>query len=192
MTKTAITRLFIGSLVAILAGLVLGFIAVMLAFTSGTFVMDGPDVAGIVSNPLAWTMIGLMPTASMKQTSMTRLARVRGSSMIEPPTSGSLQISGNEIVGASSETLRSLRSKVQIVSQNPYGSLNPRQKIGHALEEPLLVNTTLSAKERTERALQGLVAAAEPVMIVCFGGIVGFVALSLLQAIYSINAGAIR
>ncbi|WP_119388034.1 peptide ABC transporter ATP-binding protein [Taklimakanibacter lacteus] len=72
--------------------------------------------------------------------------------MIEPPTAGSLQISGHEIVGASSDTLKKLRSKVQIVFQNPYGSLNPRQKIGHALEEPLLVNTTLSAKERTERA----------------------------------------
>jgi dipeptide transport system ATP-binding protein len=72
--------------------------------------------------------------------------------MIETPTSGSLKISGNEIVGASPETLRKLRSKVQIVFQNPYGSLNPRQKIGHTLEEPLLVNTSLSAKERTERA----------------------------------------
>jgi dipeptide transport system ATP-binding protein len=34
---------------------------------------------------------------------------------------------------------------IQIVFQNPYGSLNPRQKIGHALEEPLLVNTTIGA-----------------------------------------------
>ena len=57
--------------------------------------------------------------------------------MIEPPTSGSLNIDGQEIAGASAETLRSLRPKVQIVFQNPYGSLNPRQKIGHMLEEPL-------------------------------------------------------
>ena len=72
--------------------------------------------------------------------------------MIELPTSGSLNISGNEIVGATKETLRMLRPKVQIVFQNPYGSLNPRQKIGHTLEEPLLVNTTLSAAERSEKA----------------------------------------
>src|SRR5205809_6350749 len=72
--------------------------------------------------------------------------------MIETPTSGSLQISGNETVGASAEIMRQLRAKVQIVFQNPYGSLNPRQKIGHALEEPLLVNTNLPAPERTERA----------------------------------------
>lgn len=72
--------------------------------------------------------------------------------MIEPPTSGSLMIAGQEIAGASAETLRSLRSKVQIVFQNPYGSLNPRQKIGHALEEPLLVNTNLNQAERTAKA----------------------------------------
>jgi general secretion pathway protein F len=47
-------------------------------------------------------------------------------------------------------------------------------------------------EERTERAVQRLVALAEPAMIVTFGGIVGFVALSLLQAIYSVNAGSFR
>ena len=62
--------------------------------------------------------------------------------MIELPTAGSLNIAGQEIVGASAATLKALRPKVQIVFQNPYGSLNPRQKIGHALEEPLLVNTS--------------------------------------------------
>jgi len=72
--------------------------------------------------------------------------------MIETPTAGSLNIAGQEIAGASASTLRALRPKVQIVFQNPYGSLNPRQKIGHTLEEPLLVNTSLPRSERTERA----------------------------------------
>jgi dipeptide transport system ATP-binding protein len=72
--------------------------------------------------------------------------------MIEPPTEGSLNIDGQEIVGATAEQMRALRPKVQIVFQNPYGSLNPRQKVGHALEEPLLVNTRMPAAERSERA----------------------------------------
>ena len=76
----------------------------------------------------------------------------RAVTMIELPTAGSLNIAGEEIVGASKQTLRALRPKVQIVFQNPYGSLNPRQKIGHALEEPLLVNTSLSQAKRTEKA----------------------------------------
>src|SRR5205823_2448655 len=69
--------------------------------------------------------------------------------MIEPPTEGSLIISGKEIVGAPRSLLKALRPKVQMIFQNPYGSLNPRQKIGHALEEPLLVNTRMSAAERS-------------------------------------------
>ena len=72
--------------------------------------------------------------------------------MIEQPTSGELSIAGQNIVGASAATLKALRSKVQIVFQNPYGSLNPRHTIGKILEEPLLVNTTLSKAERSEKA----------------------------------------
>ncbi len=37
--------------------------------------------------------------------------------------------------------------------QNPYGSLNPRKKVGQILEEPLLINSTLSKEERREKAL---------------------------------------
>ena len=47
-------------------------------------------------------------------------------------------------------------------------------------------------EERSERAVQRLVTLAEPAMIVVFGAAVGFVALSLLQAIYSVNAGSFR
>jgi dipeptide transport system ATP-binding protein len=68
--------------------------------------------------------------------------------MIESPTSGSFSIGGVDVRGVTPE----LRPRVQIVFQNPYGSLNPRQKIGHALEEPLLVNTNMPASERTSSA----------------------------------------
>lgn len=47
-------------------------------------------------------------------------------------------------------------------------------------------------EQSTQRTLQRLVAIAEPMMILIFGGIVGLVALSLLQAIYGINAGSFR
>ncbi|MFO1033525.1 MAG: dipeptide ABC transporter ATP-binding protein [Hyphomicrobiales bacterium] len=72
--------------------------------------------------------------------------------MIETPVSGALEICGEKVSGASPATLRALRPKVQIVFQNPYGSLNPRHKIGAILEEPLLVNTSLSKAERSDKA----------------------------------------
>lgn len=78
------------------------------------------------------------------------LARVV--TMIEQPSSGSLEITGVNTAGASGQTLRSLRPKVQMVFQNPYGSLNPRQKVGATLEEPLLVSTNDTAEERTRKA----------------------------------------
>ncbi|ULJ70896.1 peptide ABC transporter ATP-binding protein [Rhizobium gallicum] len=68
--------------------------------------------------------------------------------MIEDPTAGELLIDGKPArVGD-----RSLRSQVQIVFQNPYGSLNPRQKVGAILEEPLKINTDLDAARRRRKA----------------------------------------
>ena len=71
--------------------------------------------------------------------------------LIEAPTAGSLVLDGVDIAKASKAELKALRSKVQMVFQNPYASLNPRQKIGDQLGEPLLINTNLSAKEREEK-----------------------------------------
>ncbi len=77
------------------------------------------------------------------------LARVL--TMIEPASAGNLVIDGKTVTGADAATLKSLRSTVQIVFQNPYGSLNPRQKIGDIIEEPLIINTTLSDAQRKEK-----------------------------------------
>lgn len=74
--------------------------------------------------------------------------------MIEKPTAGELKIQDVDIISADGTTKRNLHSKVQIVFQDPYGSLNPRQKIGFALEEPLLVNTEMNKSERRESALK--------------------------------------
>ena len=73
--------------------------------------------------------------------------------LIENPTAGALLIDGEDVAHASAEKRKRLRREIQIVFQNPYGSLNPRQTIGKALEEPLLVNTRLSAAERKAEAL---------------------------------------
>jgi len=74
--------------------------------------------------------------------------------MIEEPTSGSMIIGEQDIASASRQIRAKLRPKVQIVFQDPYGSLNPRQRVGAALEEPLLVNTDMTSEQRHESALE--------------------------------------
>lgn len=73
-------------------------------------------------------------------------------SLIETPTAGELSLNGVDVVNASQAEHHALRSAVQLVFQNPYGSLNPRKKIGAILEAPLEINTKLSAPERAEQA----------------------------------------
>jgi dipeptide transport system ATP-binding protein len=79
--------------------------------------------------------------------------------MIEEPTSGSFSIDGNTVLP---ENWASLRSSIQIVFQDPYGSLNPRQRIAQILEEPLVINrpemtkTEREAKAREMIKLVGL------------------------------------
>jgi dipeptide transport system ATP-binding protein len=72
--------------------------------------------------------------------------------MIERPTAGHLMIDGTDVVGADKQQLQALRSKVQMVFQDPYGSLNPRKQVGQILSEPLEINTGKSGKERMETA----------------------------------------
>ncbi|KXG85308.1 dipeptide ABC transporter ATP-binding protein [Agrobacterium bohemicum] len=76
---------------------------------------------------------------------------------IDEPTSGDLLIDGQKVDTRPGHLTSEMRQKVQIVFQNPYGSLNPRQKIGDVLGEPLLINTKLSAAERREKANDMLV-----------------------------------
>ncbi|MCM2462563.1 ABC transporter ATP-binding protein [Pseudomonas sp. CG7] len=75
----------------------------------------------------------------------------RALTLIEEPSAGSLKIAGQEVAGANKAERKQLRKDVQMVFQRPSASLNPRQKIGDQLAEPLLINTNLSATERREK-----------------------------------------
>ena len=80
------------------------------------------------------------------------LARVVA--LIERPSArASCELAGADAVHVKPSHVRKLRKTVQMVFQNPYGSLNPRKKIGAILEAPLVINTDISAPAaRTERA----------------------------------------
>ncbi len=73
----------------------------------------------------------------------------RALTLIEAPTAGTLVMDGQPTTTPAQR--KALRSTVQMVFQNPYASLNPRQKIIDQLAEPLLLNTKLTAAERTAK-----------------------------------------
>jgi dipeptide transport system ATP-binding protein len=72
--------------------------------------------------------------------------------LIEAPTAGSLFLGDQDAATATTAQRQQLRQRVQMVFQNPYASLNPRKRVGSILEEPLIINTQLTAAERSERA----------------------------------------
>jgi dipeptide transport system ATP-binding protein len=64
----------------------------------------------------------------------------RMATLLEVPTSGELWVAGKPTVDAAAAERRASRLAVQMVFQNPYGSLNPRKTVGAILEEPLAIN----------------------------------------------------
>jgi len=72
--------------------------------------------------------------------------------LIERPTAGTLRIDGKNAIDPPRTEAKRLRRTVQLVFQNPYGSLNPRRKVGAILDEPLAINTDLPRSERAARA----------------------------------------
>ncbi|MCD1633663.1 ATP-binding cassette domain-containing protein [Martelella mediterranea] len=71
--------------------------------------------------------------------------------LIDPMTEGELIVDGEQVDIRRHHLSPELRRKVRIVFQNPYGSLNPRKKVGDALGQELLLNTALDGAARRER-----------------------------------------
>jgi len=71
------------------------------------------------------------------------------------PTAGKIILRGKEIQTMGNEALRNIRKDLQIIFQDPYGSLNPRITIGEAILEPLMVHGIhQNKKERKEQVIQ--------------------------------------
>jgi hypothetical protein len=59
MTKSTVTKLFIGGTLAAIAGAILAVLAVGIAYASDVFIMDGSDVVGVRGGGLAWSLLGV-------------------------------------------------------------------------------------------------------------------------------------
>ena len=71
--------------------------------------------------------------------------------LIEQPSDGELFINDEGTTGYSRKALKDLRTEIQMVFQNPYGSLNPRHTIGYQLMEPLDIHTKLSKEDKRDK-----------------------------------------
>lgn len=70
------------------------------------------------------------------------------------PTSGNIFFNGKNIAAIPADQFRKMRKDIQIIFQDPYGSLNPRLTIGDAINEPMKIHSILSSdKQRKEKVI---------------------------------------
>ncbi|HEU5294912.1 MAG TPA: dipeptide ABC transporter ATP-binding protein [Burkholderiaceae bacterium] len=116
----------------------------------------GPALPVRALNGVSFTLEAGRTLAVVGESGCGKSTLARVLTMVEPPTSGQLLIDGADVAGADAAARRHLRPQVQIVFQNPYGSLNPRHTVSAALQEPLRAQGVGSAIEREQAALEML------------------------------------
>ena len=72
---------------------------------------------------------------------------------LHAPTSGSVRLDGQELVGLSRRAFLPIRRRMQMIFQDPYGSLDPRQTVGSILAEPLAIHRIGKPRERKLKAM---------------------------------------
>ncbi len=70
------------------------------------------------------------------------------------PTSGEVRFRGDNVLAYSNEEMRRARRQMQIVFQDPYSSLNPRMRVRHIIEEPLIIHNIGTRESRADRVLE--------------------------------------
>jgi oligopeptide transport system ATP-binding protein len=73
---------------------------------------------------------------------------------LDKPTDGEVIFDGIELSTLSKQQIRKLRTKMQIIFQDPYASLNPRMTVGEIIADPLLIHTHMSKDQRRKRVLE--------------------------------------
>lgn len=72
------------------------------------------------------------------------------------PTSGEVIFEGIDLCNLTDKQIQPMRSKLQIIFQDPYGSLNPRMTAGSIVEEPIIIHKLTSSKQEREERVEEL------------------------------------
>ena len=67
------------------------------------------------------------------------------------PTSGEIRFAGKDITSANASEMRELRRDMQIIFQDPFGSLDPRYRVEDVIAEPLILHQTMTREARRQR-----------------------------------------
>nr|WP_315476226.1 peptide ABC transporter ATP-binding protein [uncultured Undibacterium sp.] len=102
-------------------------------------------------NGVSFTLKKASTLAVVGESGCGKSTLARQLTMIEKPSAGRLLIDGVDVATNGGANNPALRRQLQMVFQNPYASLNPRKSIDATLQEPLRINTALTAAERRER-----------------------------------------
>lgn len=73
---------------------------------------------------------------------------------LDEPTAGEMIFNGIDLVSLSRKAMRKKRKEMQMIFQDPYASLNPRQTVSQILEEAMAIQQVAPKRERRERALE--------------------------------------
>lgn len=119
------------------------------------FVSRGPGgVKTGVVHAVSDVSLDLMPGETLGivgETGSGKTTLARSIIQLDRPQSGEVIFEGEDLVGMSKRRLKQARANIQMVYQDPFGSLNPRWRIQDVVEEPLLGYTRMKSAERHER-----------------------------------------
>lgn len=111
----------------------------------------GKDDVFVAANDISFEVLRGSTHAIVGESGSGKTTLGRAISMFNTPTSGSIKFDGTEIAGLSATAQRQLRQQIQLVYQNPFSSLDPRQTIAGIIAEPLRNFTKLSKAEVSEK-----------------------------------------
>ncbi|MCE2916653.1 MAG: ATP-binding cassette domain-containing protein [Rubrivivax sp.] len=106
---------------------------------------------GVDFTLLAGRSLGIVGESGSGKSTLARIVMA-----LERPSAGRVRLDGDDLHALDAAALRAKRQRLQMVFQDPYGSLDPRRTVGHSVAEPLAVLQGAKAAEQAERVAQAL------------------------------------